>query len=188
MSKLKSVLIALALTGSVVTATSTASEAASPKITIHKIADKTVKASSKTAVRPHVSRGSHVTISSKTITVKKDGDVIVDHEASARLKPGTYRVTISVAFTTYRLDADGTKTFSNPHHKSKTQTLKLKVKAKAKKKETDSDHACTTTSSGTCIQGGQFCPQAKYGESGWDADGRRYVCTGDSDHPHWMVP
>ena len=49
-------------------------------------------------------------------------------------------------------------------------------------------HACTRTSSGTCIQGGQFCPQAKYGKSGWDAKGRRYVCKGNHTHPHWMKP
>lgn len=49
-------------------------------------------------------------------------------------------------------------------------------------------HACTRTSSGTCIQGGQFCPQASYGRSGWDAQGRRYVCKGDHTHPHWMRP
>jgi predicted secreted protein len=49
-------------------------------------------------------------------------------------------------------------------------------------------HACTTTSSGSCIQGGEFCPQADYGQSGWDASGRRYVCTGDTVHPHWETP
>jgi hypothetical protein len=49
-------------------------------------------------------------------------------------------------------------------------------------------HPCTRTSSGTCIQGGQFCPQASYGQSGWDARGRRYVCRGDHTHPHWMKP
>ena len=47
---------------------------------------------------------------------------------------------------------------------------------------------CTRTSSGTCIRGGQFCPRAKYGKSGWDARGRRYVCKGDRSHPHWMRP
>ena len=47
---------------------------------------------------------------------------------------------------------------------------------------------CTTTSSGKCIRGGQFCPQAKYGKSGWDAKGRRYVCKGNRSHPHWMKP
>lgn len=46
--------------------------------------------------------------------------------------------------------------------------------------------SCTTTSSGTCIQGGQFCPQAKYGTTGYDANGRAYVCTGDTTHPHWQ--
>jgi predicted secreted protein len=49
-------------------------------------------------------------------------------------------------------------------------------------------HACTRTSSGTCIQGGEFCPQAKYGQSGWDAQGRRYVCKGSTVHPHWEIP
>lgn len=49
-------------------------------------------------------------------------------------------------------------------------------------------HPCTRTSSGTCIRGGQFCPQASYGQSGWDVQGRRYVCRGDHTHPHWMKP
>jgi hypothetical protein len=49
-------------------------------------------------------------------------------------------------------------------------------------------HACTRTSSGHCIRGGQFCPQSKYNHSGWDARGRRYVCKGDHTHPHWMKP
>jgi hypothetical protein len=47
---------------------------------------------------------------------------------------------------------------------------------------------CTKTSSGSCIRGGQFCPQASYGRSGYDVRGRRYVCKGDRSHPHWMVP
>lgn len=47
---------------------------------------------------------------------------------------------------------------------------------------------CTKTSSGKCIRGGQFCPKAKYGKSGWDAKGRRYVCKGNRSHPHWMRP
>ncbi|WP_346384421.1 hypothetical protein [Nocardioides sp.] len=49
-------------------------------------------------------------------------------------------------------------------------------------------HPCTRTSSGSCIQGGQFCPQASYGHNGWDARGRRYVCKGNHTHPHWMKP
>lgn len=187
MHSFKSAFVALAVAASVVTISNAPAEASAPKITIHKVADKTVKKDSRTAVRPHVSRGSHVEISSKTITVKKDGDVVVKDVTSARLKPGTYRVTTTVDFKTFRANADGSKTYSGAHHKTKTQKLKLTVKAK-KKKEADPTHACTTTASGTCIQGGQFCPQAKYGQSGWDDEGRRYECTGDSDHPHWMIP
>ena len=47
---------------------------------------------------------------------------------------------------------------------------------------------CTKTSSGSCIRGGQFCPQSSYGKSGYDVRGRRYVCKGNRTHPHWMVP
>jgi hypothetical protein len=49
-------------------------------------------------------------------------------------------------------------------------------------------HACTRTSSGSCIQGGEFCPEADYGQYGYDAQGRRYICTGDPSHPHWETP
>lgn len=45
--------------------------------------------------------------------------------------------------------------------------------------------SCTTTSSGTCIRGGEFCPQASYGMTGYDANGTPYTCTGDTTHPHW---
>jgi hypothetical protein len=49
-------------------------------------------------------------------------------------------------------------------------------------------HACTRTSSGSCIQGGEFCPQSKYGQSGYDNHGHRYVCKGNHTHPHWENP
>jgi hypothetical protein len=49
-------------------------------------------------------------------------------------------------------------------------------------------HACTHTSTGSCIRGGGFCPQASYGKSGYSATGKRYVCKGDRVHPHWMIP
>jgi hypothetical protein len=62
-------------------------------------------------------------------------------------------------------------------------------RAPAKKKHGGGgQHACTRTSSGSCIQGGEFCPQSKYGQSGWDNRGHRYVCKGDHTHPHWKTP
>jgi hypothetical protein len=67
-----------------------------------------------------------------------------------------------------------------PMAQASVQQTQVVAKHHAKK------HACTTTSSGTCIKGGQFCPQAKYKKSGWDANGRHYVCKGNRTHPHWM--
>ena len=49
-------------------------------------------------------------------------------------------------------------------------------------------HACTRTSTGHCISGGEFCPQASYGHAGYDAHGRKYICKGNHVHPHWMLP
>lgn len=47
-------------------------------------------------------------------------------------------------------------------------------------------HACTRTSTGSCIAGGQFCKQSMYGQIGYDASGNSWKCTGDRTHPHWM--
>lgn len=45
-------------------------------------------------------------------------------------------------------------------------------------------HSCTTTSSGSCIRGGEFCPSSKAGQFGWDAQGHKYICRDG----HWRVP
>lgn len=50
---------------------------------------------------------------------------------------------------------------------------------------TSTGHSCTRTSTGGCIRGGEFCAQAMYGHTGYDASGRSWECTGDSTHPHW---
>jgi hypothetical protein len=44
--------------------------------------------------------------------------------------------------------------------------------------------SCTQTSSGTCIQGGEFCASAEAGQYGTDANGRQYLCTDG----HWENP
>lgn len=155
-------------------------------MTIQKIADRTIDEDAKASVRPKVSHASRVKITSKTITVKKDGKTVVDRKKSASLKAGTYRVTTKVDFKTWKVAPDKARKYSGIRHKSKTQTLEIKTE-KAED-QPDASHECTTTSSGSCIAGGQFCPKAKYGQSGWDAQGRMYVCKGDSDHPHWMIP
>lgn len=53
------------------------------------------------------------------------------------------------------------------------------------KHTTSTSHACTRTSTGSCIQGGEFCAQAMYGHVGYDGSGRSWRCTGDHTHPHW---
>jgi hypothetical protein len=185
--KIRSLIVALALAAPALAVTSTAAEAA-PKVTIQTIAGKTIKKDATTTISPKVKRGSQVAIVSKTVTVKKGSSTIVDHKTSARLKAGTYRVTTDVTFKTWQVADNGSRKYSTLREKSKTQSLVIKVKAEVKKKAPEQNHACTLTSSGNCIEGGQFCPKAKYGETGWDAAGRAYVCTGDSDHPHWMLP
>lgn len=50
---------------------------------------------------------------------------------------------------------------------------------------TPTTQSCTRTSTGSCIRGGAYCPQASYGQTGYDAYGNRYVCTGDASHPRW---
>lgn len=190
MSKLKAALVSLALTATVVTATGATAEAA-PNVTIHKIAGKTVAKKAKATVRPKVTQASQVKITSKTLTVKKGDTTVVDGKKTARLKAGTYRVTTDVSFKTWKV-TQNKREYSSVRYKSRTQTLKIAEKKSEPKEpapdESQPAHDCTLTASGTCIQGGQFCPQAKYGQSGWDAEGRMYVCTGDSDHPHWMKP
>jgi hypothetical protein len=287
MLKLRTAAVALAATASLVAGTATTADAAS-YVSIHKIKGKTIKKNAKTTIRPKVSHKNHVKIDSKSITVKKGDRTIVDHRSSARLKPGTYRVTTTASYRVSRVvtrtrevsslkyregvtlpgrcsvvdvtntdaenaaldlscqasaftsedfpadvsahdNGDGTwmvtmddqstqslasddgayglmgqsvtgavtaaspvykitvekykkRAYGKSHKKSKSQTLKIKAK-KPKPK-----HPCTRTASGTCIAGGQFCPQAKYGKSGWDASGRRYVCKGDHTHPHWYKP
>lgn len=46
-------------------------------------------------------------------------------------------------------------------------------------------HGCTTTSTGKCIRGGEFCPKDSYGEAGYDGNGSALKCAGDASHPHW---
>lgn len=49
-------------------------------------------------------------------------------------------------------------------------------------------HACTRTSTGKCIKAGEFCPAADYGQTGYDGDGARLICTGSRSHPQWRRP
>ena len=45
-------------------------------------------------------------------------------------------------------------------------------------------HSCTRTSTGNCIQGGEFCPGDSDGQMGYNADGKGYICR----NGHWENP
>ncbi|WGL52047.1 hypothetical protein P5P86_19110 [Nocardioides sp. BP30] len=64
-------------------------------------------------------------------------------------------------------------------------TIHVTAPAKASGSSQPASHSCTRTSSGSCIQGGEFCKQSMYGQVGYDASGRSWECTGDHTHPHW---
>ena len=86
-------------------------------------------------------------------------------------------------------DAKAAKTAAEKKAKSAQALLAASVPSKSPKTTSPTTapatHACTKTSSGSCIQGGEFCKQALYGQPGWNASGTRYTCTGDHTHPHW---
>jgi hypothetical protein len=46
---------------------------------------------------------------------------------------------------------------------------------------TSTQVSCTLTSTGKCIQGGEFCAAAEDGQDGFDANGTEYVCR----NGHW---
>lgn len=66
-----------------------------------------------------------------------------------------------------------------------TVSVTAPVKHTAPTHTASTGHTCTRTSTGSCIQGGEFCQQAMYGQVGYDGSGRSWRCTGDHTHPHW---
>jgi hypothetical protein len=69
--------------------------------------------------------------------------------------------------------------------RSNRVNLTLKRHKKAAAPPPAPTHSCTRTSTGSCIRKGEFCPQADYGQTGYDAAGDPLICTGDTTHPHW---
>jgi hypothetical protein len=104
--------VAALLSGGSVAATATSATAApagtvvaaakgAPKVTIKKITTKTAPYGKKATVKPGVTTSGRVSVSSKTVTVKKSGKTVAKNKKSVKLRPGTYRVTSKVKFRTY---------------------------------------------------------------------------------------
>lgn len=96
------------ITGSVVSASaapvaaaqavSVATATKAPAVSIGRIGVKTVNNSGKATVKPVVSTRGDVKVLSKTLTVKRNGAVVVKNKNSASLKAGTYKVTTKVKY------------------------------------------------------------------------------------------
>jgi hypothetical protein len=79
----------------------TAASAASP-VTIGKIASKTAPYGKKVTVKPKLSHAKNAVASAKLTVKKKSGRTIAKNKSSVKLSAGTYRVTTSVRYKTFR--------------------------------------------------------------------------------------
>jgi hypothetical protein len=71
-----------------------------PAVVIRDIKDKTVEADELATITPRVQVGKRAKLVSKTLTVVKDGTVLVDAKRKAKLGVGTYEVTTKVEYRT----------------------------------------------------------------------------------------
>jgi hypothetical protein len=79
----------------------TTASAATP-VTIGKIASKTAPYGKKITVKPKVSHAKNAVASAKLTVKKKSGRTIAKNKSSVKLSAGTYRVTTSVRYKTFR--------------------------------------------------------------------------------------
>ena len=71
-----------------------------PAVVIRDLADRTVEADELATITPRVKVAKRAKLVSKTLTVVKDGTVLVDAKRKARLGVGTYEVTTKVEYRT----------------------------------------------------------------------------------------
>lgn len=100
--------ISLALTAPGLVAAPPAA-AADTRLTIARIPTVTAPYGKKATIKPKVTRTGQVKLLSKSLTVKQGKRTVVRDKTSAKLKPGTYRVTTKLKYRTYKL-ARSTKT------------------------------------------------------------------------------
>lgn len=115
--------------------------AASTKLTIGKHPTVTAPYGKKTTIKPKVTKTGQIKLVSKSLTVKQGKRTLVRDKTSAKLKPGTYRVTTKVKYRTYKLVRS-----------TKTVTHKV-VGVEA---WSDTEVTCTASSVETYTWGGEF--------------------------------
>lgn len=75
--------------------------AAKNSVTFGKVTAKTAPYKGKSTIRPNVKTTGKVTVSKKTLTVKKGSRTVAKNKTSVKLSAGTYRVTQKVTYRTY---------------------------------------------------------------------------------------
>lgn len=86
--------------GSAIATSQTATAASPTSVTIKKIARVKLAGAKTETVKPHVSVGKNVKVTSKKLTVTKAGKTVAKNRSSVRLAKGTYKVTTTVKYKT----------------------------------------------------------------------------------------
>lgn len=97
--------------GSAIAMSQTATAASPTSVTIKKIATLRLGGAKTQTVKPRVSVGKNVKVTSKKLTVTKAGKAVAKNRSSVKLAKGTYKVTTTVKYktksTTKKLVSDG---------------------------------------------------------------------------------
>ncbi|ROS23940.1 hypothetical protein [Cellulomonas sp. PhB150] len=101
MRRLWTSLLTLCLVAVSMTVGVSAASAATP-VTIGKIASKTAAYGSKVTVKPKVTHAKSAKVVSAKLTVKKGGSTVAKNKASVKLAAGTYKVTTTAKYKTFR--------------------------------------------------------------------------------------
>ncbi|KZE90039.1 sunset domain-containing protein [Microbacterium sp. TNHR37B] len=104
-------------------------------VTFGKVTAKTAPYKGKSTVKPNVKTTGKVTVSKKTLTVKKGSRTVAKNKTSVKLSAGTYRVTQKVTYRTYS-----------------TKTTTTRVKKKVVGVEASQDVAVKCVASGVTPQ------------------------------------
>ncbi|MFD6179261.1 MULTISPECIES: sunset domain-containing protein [unclassified Isoptericola] len=140
--RLAAIVAAVTLLASPLLVAPTATAATTTQVTIKTIGTKTAPYKRSVTVRPNVTAKGHVSVKSKTLTVKKAGKTVAKNKKSVALKAGTYTVTTKVTYKTYRLTASKAKVWSATKVKSKTQKLVVKQGKKPSQTSPISKYNC----------------------------------------------
>lgn len=106
MNKARSAATALVLSAAFLlsgVAVAPTASAAGDSVSIGKLPQANAPYGKKATVKPKLKKSGKVKVLSKTLTVKQRGKSVAKNRKSAKLKPGTYRVTTKVKYRSYKI-------------------------------------------------------------------------------------